>query len=127
MFDIGADELLLTAVVAVVVIGPKDLPRALRTVGRWVAKMRRMSNAFRAGVESVIREAEMEELEKEWRARNAATMTEHPDHDADSDARAAAAGALGHMPDAPAAEVHPPVVEHPPAVEPGPPTREGPP
>jgi len=40
---------------------------------------------------------------------------------------ASAAGALGHMPDAPAAEVHPPVVEHPPAVEPAPPTREGPP
>ena len=41
MFDIGADELLLTAVVAIVVIGPKDMPRALRTAGRWIAKMRR--------------------------------------------------------------------------------------
>ena len=57
MFDIGADELLLTAVVAIVVIGPKDLPRALRTAGRWIGKMRRMSNAFRAGIDNVIREA----------------------------------------------------------------------
>jgi len=46
MFDIGADELLLTAVVAIVVIGPKDMPRALRTAGRWVAKLRRMSSAL---------------------------------------------------------------------------------
>ena len=78
MFDIGADELLLTAVVAIVVIGPKDMPRALRTAGRWVAKMRRMSSAFRSGIENVIREAELEEMEAEWRKQNAAIMASHP-------------------------------------------------
>jgi len=78
MFDIGADELLLTAVVAIVVIGPKDMPRALRTAGRWVAKMRRMSSAFRSGFENVIREAELEEMEAEWRKQNAAIMASHP-------------------------------------------------
>lgn len=104
MFDIGADELLLTAVVAIVVIGPKDLPRALRTAGRWIAKMRRMSNAFRAGIENVIREAEMEELERTWREQNAAIMAQHPhiSPDADQDAAAAAAAAHGQAP-APAA------------------------
>lgn len=95
MFDIGADELLLTAVVAVVVIGPKDLPRALRTVGRWVAKMRRMSNAFRAGIENVIREAELEEMEREWRERNAQIMAAHPTATADAESAVAAAAAHG--------------------------------
>lgn len=95
MFDIGADELLLTAVVAIIVIGPKELPRALRTVGRWVGKMRRMSNAFRAGIDNVIREAELEEMEREWRERNAAIMAAHPGTGADEDAAAAAAAAQG--------------------------------
>ena len=100
MFDIGADELLLTAVVAIVVIGPKDIPRALRTAGRWIAKMRRMSNAFRAGIENVIREAEMDELERTWREKNAAIMAQHPHISADPDeeSAAAAAAAQGQTP-----------------------------
>ena len=99
MFDIGADELLLTAVVAIVVIGPKDMPRALRTAGRWVAKMRRMSSAFRSGIENVIREAELEEMEAEWRKQNAAIMANHPPdavaNAAHADALAAQAAAQG--------------------------------
>ena len=95
MFDIGADELLLTAVVAIVVIGPKDMPRALRTAGRWIAKMRRMSSSFRAGIENVIREAELEEMEAEWRKQNAAIMANHPPDAAQADALAAAAAAQG--------------------------------
>lgn len=98
MFDIGADELLLTAVVAIVVIGPKDLPRALRVAGRWVAKMRRMSNAFRAGFENMVREAELEEMEREWKQRNAEIMAAHPTASADTDAAAAAAAAQGELP-----------------------------
>lgn len=79
MFDIAPSELLLVAVVALLVIGPKDLPLALRTLGKWIGKMRRMSNHFRAGVETMIREAELAEIEKEWRERNARIMAEHPD------------------------------------------------
>jgi sec-independent protein translocase protein TatB len=79
MFDIAPSELLLVAVVALLVIGPKDLPLALRTAGRWMGKVRRMSNHFRAGVETMIREAELAEIEKEWRERNARIMAEHPD------------------------------------------------
>lgn len=82
MFDIAPSELLLVAVVALLVIGPKDLPLALRTAGRWMGKVRRMSNHFRAGVETMIREAELAEIEKEWRERNARIMAEHPDAEA---------------------------------------------
>lgn len=82
MFDIAPSELLLVAVVALLVIGPKDLPLALRTAGRWMGRVRRMSNHFRAGVETMIREAELAEIEKEWRERNARIMAEHPDAEA---------------------------------------------
>ena len=78
MFDIGASELLMIVIVAVVVIGPKDLPRALRTAGKWIGKVRRTSNHFRAGIETMIREAEMEEMEKKWAEQNARIMAEHP-------------------------------------------------
>ena len=76
MFDIGASELLLTVIVAIVVIGPKDLPLALRTAGRWIGKIRRVSNHFRTGVETMIREAELEEMEQKWRDQNAKIMAE---------------------------------------------------
>lgn len=85
MFDIGASELLLIVIVAVIVIGPKDLPRALRTAGRWISKVRRTSNHFRAGIETMIREAEMEEMEQKWREQNARIMAEHPQTDSDED------------------------------------------
>ena len=78
MFDIGASELLMIVIVAVVVIGPKDLPRALRTAGKWIGKVRRTSNHFRSGIEAMIREAEMEEMEKKWAEQNARILAEHP-------------------------------------------------
>ncbi|HZU64636.1 MAG TPA: Sec-independent protein translocase protein TatB [Novosphingobium sp.] len=78
MLDIAPSEMLLTLAVAVVVIGPKDMPRALRTAGRWIGKMRRVSGHFRAGLENMIREAEMEEMERKWREQNAAIMAAHP-------------------------------------------------
>lgn len=78
MFDVGFDEMLVIAVIAIVVIGPKDLPRALRMVGQWVAKVRRVSGHFRTGVETMIREAELEEMERKWRGQNEAIMKAHP-------------------------------------------------
>ena len=59
MFDIGATELLVIVIVAIIVIGPKDMPLALRTAGRWIGKVRRMSAHFRSGIDTMIREAEM--------------------------------------------------------------------
>ncbi len=76
MFDIGASELLVIVIVAILVIGPKEMPRALRTAGRWIGKMRRMSAHFRSGIDTMIREAELEDAEKEWRERNDRIMAE---------------------------------------------------
>jgi len=78
MFGIDWEELLVIVIVAVVVIGPKDMPVALRTAGRWIARVRRVSNHFRAGVEAMIREAEMEEMEKKWATQNEKILREHP-------------------------------------------------
>ncbi len=78
MFDVGASELLLIVIVAIVVIGPKDLPRALRMAGQWIAKIRRVSGHFRSGFEAMIREAELAEMEKTWREQNEAVMRAHP-------------------------------------------------
>ena len=78
MFDLGAGELLIIVIVAVLVIGPKDIPLAMRTAGRWIGKIRRVSSHFRAGLDTMVREAEMEEMEKKWAAQNAKIMKEHP-------------------------------------------------
>ena len=78
MFDIAPMELLLIVIVAVIVIGPKDLPLALRTAGRWMAKIRKVSGHFRSGLDAMIREAELEEMEKKWREENERIMRLHP-------------------------------------------------
>jgi sec-independent protein translocase protein TatB len=74
MFDIGIGELLVILIVAVVVIGPKDLPLAMRTAGRWIGKMRRISAHFRSGIDTMVREAELEDMEKKWKAQNKEIM-----------------------------------------------------
>ncbi|MCB2085656.1 MAG: twin-arginine translocase subunit TatB [Sphingomonadaceae bacterium] len=78
MFDIGASELLVIVVVAILVIGPKDMPGALRTAGRWIGKIRRTSAHFRAGFDAMVREAEMEEMERKWKEQNERIMAETP-------------------------------------------------
>lgn len=79
MFDIAPTELLLCAVVALLVIGPKDLPRVMRTVGQWVARARGMARHFRSGIDTMIREAELQDMEKKWAEENARIMARHPD------------------------------------------------
>ena len=78
MFDIGAIELLLVAAVALVIIGPKDLPIAMRTAGRWLGQLRAMTGHFRVGIDAMIREAEVEEQEKAWAEKNEQIMRDHP-------------------------------------------------
>jgi sec-independent protein translocase protein TatB len=78
MFDIAPTELLLVVVVALVAIGPKDLPKAMRFVGKWMGKARGMARHFRSGLDTMMREAELEELEKQWREQNEAIMREFP-------------------------------------------------
>lgn len=78
MFDIAPSELLLVGFVALVVIGPKDLPKAMRIVGYWVGKARGVARQFRSGFDSMVREAELEEMEKRWASENERIMREHP-------------------------------------------------
>src|SRR5262249_52235855 len=65
MFDIGWSELLLIGVVALIAIGPKELPGALRTLGQWMGKVRRMAGEFQNQFQEAIREAELSDLKKE--------------------------------------------------------------
>jgi sec-independent protein translocase protein TatB len=78
MLDVAPTELLLVAIVALLVIGPKDLPKAMRFVGRWVGKARGVARQFRSGFDSMVREAELAEMEKQWAAENERIMREHP-------------------------------------------------
>lgn len=78
MLDVAPTELLLVAVVALLVIGPKELPNAMRVVGRWIAKARGVARHFRSGLDEMVRQAELEEMEKTWAAENARIMREHP-------------------------------------------------
>ena len=65
MFDIGWSEMMVILVVALIVIGPKDLPRVARSVGRWVAKGRAMAREFQDAIEDLAREAELDKVKKE--------------------------------------------------------------
>ena len=77
MFDIAPSEFLLVAVVALVVIGPKDLPKAMRVLGYWVGRGRGVARQFRAGFDNMVREAELAEMEKKWAEENKRIMAEH--------------------------------------------------
>jgi len=64
MFDIGWSELVVIAVVALIAIGPKELPAVLRTVGQYMGKIRRMASEFQGQFQEAMREAEMADLKK---------------------------------------------------------------
>ncbi|CAO3450990.1 Twin-arginine translocation protein TatB [Azospirillum argentinense] len=65
MFDIAWSELMVIAVIALVVIGPKDLPKAIYTLGKWVKKARVVARDFQGHIDDMMREAELDELRKE--------------------------------------------------------------
>jgi sec-independent protein translocase protein TatB len=65
MFGIDSPELLVIAIVAVVVIGPKELPNLLRTWGKWMAQMRGMAAEFRGHVDEMVRQSELDEVKKQ--------------------------------------------------------------
>lgn len=62
MFDIGWQELFIVAVLALIVIGPKDLPRAIRAVRNVIRKLREMARDFQSGVDDMVREAELDDV-----------------------------------------------------------------
>ncbi|GAA4022623.1 hypothetical protein GCM10022280_24120 [Sphingomonas swuensis] len=78
MFGVDSSELFIVAVLALIFIGPKELPATMRTVGRWVGKARAHARHFTSGIENMMREAELEEMEKRWREENERIMREFP-------------------------------------------------
>jgi sec-independent protein translocase protein TatB len=65
MFDIAWSEILVIVVVAVVVVGPKDLPKLMRTAGQWTARARAMADQFRRSFDDMARQSELDELRRE--------------------------------------------------------------
>ena len=107
MFEIGWSELLLIAVVALIAIGPKELPTVLRTLGQWMSKLRRMASEFQSQFQEVMREAEMVDLKKQGRRddqpgaelcefrsrqRGATGVGKHPAADRERDGRQSGRG-----------------------------------
>ncbi len=64
MFDFAWSELALIAIVALVVIGPKDLPRVMRIVGQWVQRARSIAREFQGSIDQMVREAELDEIKR---------------------------------------------------------------
>ena len=78
MFDLGWGELVVIGIVALIAIGPKELPTVLRTLGQWMGKVRRMANEFQGQFQEALREAEFADLKKhaqEFQARSARSAT----------------------------------------------------
>src|SRR6187551_1078171 len=66
MFDIGWGELVVIGIVALIAIGPKELPTVLRTLGQWTGKIRRMAGEFQGQFQEALREAEISDLKKQF-------------------------------------------------------------
>ena len=129
MFDIGWSELVVIAVVALVAIGPKELPGVLRSVGQWMTKIRRMASEFQGQFQEAMREAEMADLKKQAEELNdaARNLTQNfdpfdyvPKEEAKptapaADATAAAVTTDQPVPDAGGEPVPAPTAEAPPA------------
>jgi sec-independent protein translocase protein TatB len=94
MFDIGWSELVVIGVVALIAIGPKELPGVLRSVGQWMTKIKRMASEFQGQFQEAMREAEMADLKKQAEelndaARNLTQNFDPFDYVAPTDAKAA--------------------------------------
>jgi len=65
MFDIGWQELFIIGVLAIIVVGPKDLPRAIKTISGYIKKLKGLAREFQSGVDEMVKEAELDDLKKE--------------------------------------------------------------
>lgn len=104
MFNIDSGEFLVVAIAALIFIGPKDLPRAMHFVGKWVGKARGVARQFRSGIDSMVREAELAELEKQWAAENERIMRQYPPQPLPAPETSAA---IEHLAQNPATDVNP--------------------
>ncbi|QNN64431.1 twin-arginine translocase TatA/TatE family subunit [Sphingomonas rhizophila] len=78
MFGVDTSEFIVVAIVALLFIGPKELPRVMLSVGRWVGRARGYARHFTAGIENVMREAELEEMDRKWREQNERILAQYP-------------------------------------------------
>ena len=117
MLDFNAPEFLVVAIVALLVIGPKDLPKALRTLGRYTGKARAMTRHLRAGFDEMMRQAEMEEMEKQWAEHNRRIMAETATAEAPVTQATAAEASVAETPAAATPAAHP-AADIPPAERP---------
>src|SRR5918995_5414584 len=107
MFDIGWTEMLVIAIVMIVVVGPKDLPRMLRTFGKTAAKLRSMAGDFQKQFNEALKEAELDDVKKSvdsLRSMNPATQIKkqlNPFEKAAADVRAGVDAAMKPKPAAP--------------------------
>lgn len=85
MFDIGWQEIFLIAIIALVVIGPKDLPRALKTVTGVIRKLRGMAREFQSGLDDIVRESELAEMRKEIEAEAGGDLRKRIEESIDPD------------------------------------------
>ncbi|MCH2400511.1 MAG: Sec-independent protein translocase protein TatB, partial [Pirellulales bacterium] len=65
MLDVGWQELFLIAVITIIVVGPKEIPRVLRTVTLWVRKVKDMAREFHSNIDDIAREAELDDIKKQ--------------------------------------------------------------
>jgi len=68
MFDIGWQELFIVAILAIIVVGPKDLPRAIKTISGYIRKLKGLAREFQSGVDEMVKEAELDDLKNEMNA-----------------------------------------------------------
>ncbi len=95
MFDIASSEFFIVLLVALVVIGPKDLPKVLRVAGKWMGKARGVMAQFRTGFDDMVRQAEVDEMDKKWADQNEQIMAEHPEARDDGEKGEASAPMMG--------------------------------
>lgn len=74
MFDIGWSEMMIIALVALIVIGPKELPKTLKTVAQWMRKARSLSREFQSGIDEMVREAELDDARKALEATRSGNL-----------------------------------------------------
>ena len=105
MFDIGWSELLVVAVVTVIFVGPRELPKMLMAVGRWTAKARAVAREFQSGLEEMAREAEIEDVKKSVESATKIDLGINPHNILDSTGKPGdIAGPAAPPPIAPAAD-----------------------
>jgi sec-independent protein translocase protein TatB len=129
LFDLSMTELMLIGAVALVVIGPKDLPKALRVAGYWVRKARTLSREFHSSVEQMIREAELDEMRQELKKATEIDLEKEFQHTIDPTGSLAESLKPPELPSlteadaplAPASETHSPLPPEPAQIEVKPP------